>query len=38
MDQRGFARAGDTGDAHQQAQGNRDVDVLQVVGARADEA
>ena len=35
VDQRRLARAADTGDRGQRAERNRDVDVLQIVGARA---
>src|SRR5689334_718662 len=35
VDQRGFAGAGDAGDAGEEADGDRDVDVLQVVAGRA---
>jgi hypothetical protein len=37
LDQRGFARAGHAGDAHQAPQRDRQIDALQVVLARAGE-
>ena len=37
MDERGFAGAGDAGDADEQVEGDFDVDAAQVVDARAGE-